>query len=79
MNPKRQIVYRFYILPHVKQMEMVTKLKLTTEEDQFLKNEERQVQYFKRAEQKNILDQFWIEVEKQHGEKSIDNPFAKKS
>ncbi len=79
VNPKRRLVYRFHSLPYVAQMEIVTKLKLVAEEDRDRKDEERQVLYFRRAEQNNVLDQLWRAVEQQHGKDLVDNPFAKKA
>lgn len=66
VNPKRRLVYRFHSLPYVVQMEIVTKLKLVVEEDRNLKDEERQIQYFRRAEQHNVLGHLWTAVEQQH-------------
>ena len=79
VNHKRRLVFRFHSLPYVAQMEIVTKLKLVAEEDRGLKEVERQVRYFRRAEQNDILDQFWTAVEQQHGKDLGDNPFAKKA
>jgi predicted phosphodiesterase len=79
VNPKRRLVYRFHSLPYVTRLEIVTKLKLVAEEDQDLKEEERQIRYFRRAEQNDILDQLWTAVEQQHGKDLSENPFAKKA
>lgn len=80
VNPKRRLVYRFHSLPYVTRLEVVTKLKLVAEEDQNLSEDERYPMYFRRAEQKGILDQLWTVIEQQHG---VDlpgkNPFAKKA
>jgi hypothetical protein len=80
VSPKRRLVYRFHGLPYVRRIEIVTKLKLVEEQDQYLKEEERYPLYFRRAEEKGVLDQLWIAIEQQHG---VDlpgpNPFAKKS
>lgn len=77
VNPKRRLVYRFHSLPYVTRMEIVGKLKLVAEEDQDLKEEARQIQYLRRAEQNGILDQLWTAVEQQHGVDVGENPFAK--
>ncbi len=77
VNPKRRLVYRFHSLPYVTRLDIVTKLKLVAEEDQDLKEEAKQIQYFRRAEQNGILDQLWTAVEQQHGVDVGDNPFAK--
>lgn len=79
MNHKRRLVFRFHSLPYVAQQEIVTKLKLIAEEDRDLRDEERQIRYFKRAEQNGVLDQLWTAVEQQHGKDLVDNPFAKKA
>lgn len=79
VNPKRRLVFRFHNLSYVAQMEIVTKLKLTAEEDRDLSDEERQSRYFRRAEQNEILDQLWTAVEQQHGKDLGENPFAKKA
>lgn len=80
VNPKRRLVYRFHSLPYVTRLEVVTKLKLIADEDQNLSEDERYPMYFRRAEQKGILDQLWTVIEQQHG---VDlpgkNPFAKKA
>lgn len=79
VNPKRRLVYRFYGLPYVRRLEVVTKLKLVADEDQDLKEEERYPLYFRRAEESGILDQLWTAVEQQHGvDLPGDNPFKKK-
>jgi 3',5'-cyclic AMP phosphodiesterase CpdA len=79
VNPKRRLVYRFHGLPYVRRLEVVTKLKLVTEEDQDLKEEDRNPLYFRRAEESGILDQLWTAVEQQHGvDLPGENPFAKK-
>jgi predicted phosphodiesterase len=79
VNPKRRLVFRFHSLPYVTQVQIVTKLKLVEEEDRDLKDEERQIRYFRRAEQNDILDQLWTAVEQEHGKDLGDNPFAKKA
>lgn len=76
VNHKRRLVYRFHSLPYVARLEIVMKLKLTAEEDQDLKEEDRQLRYFRRAEQNDILDQLWTAVEQKHGKDLGDNPFA---
>jgi len=79
VNPKRRLVYRFHSLPYVRRLEVVTKLKLVSEEDQDLREEERYPLYFRRAEENGILDQLWTAVEQQHGvDLPGENPFAKK-
>ena len=77
MNSKRALVYQFHSLPYVTRLDIVTKLKLVAEEDQDLKEEAKQIQYFRRAEQNGILDQLWTAVEQQHGVDVGDHPFAK--
>jgi predicted phosphodiesterase len=80
VNPKRRLVYRFYGLPYVRRLEVVTKLKLVADEDQDLKEEERYPLYFRRAEENGILDQLWAAIEQQHGVDLIgENPFTKKA
>lgn len=78
VNHKKRLVFRFHSLSYVVQNEIVTKLRLVAEEDRDLKDEERQIRYFRRAEQNEILDQFWTAVEQQHGKDLGDNPFTKK-
>ncbi len=79
VNHKRRLVYRFHSLPYVTRLEIVTKLRLTAEEDQDLREEERQTRYFRRAEEGDVLDQLWTAVEQQHGKDIGENPFAKKA
>lgn len=80
VNPKRRLVYRFHSLPYVTRLEVVTKLKLVADEDQNLSEDERYPMYFRRAEQKGILDQLWTVIEQQHGvDLPGENPFAKKA
>ena len=66
MNSKRTLVYQFNRLPYVIRLDIVTKLKLVSEEDRDLKEEAKQIQYFRRAEQNGVLDQLWTAVKQQH-------------
>jgi predicted phosphodiesterase len=80
VSPKRRLVYRFHGLPYVRKLEVVTKLKLVSDEDQDLKEEDRYPLYFRRAEENGILDQLWAAVEQQHGVDLLgENPFTKKA
>ena len=80
VNPKRRLVYRFHALPYVRRLEVITKLKLVADEDQDLREEERNPLYFQRAEENGILDQLWTAVEQQHGvDLPGENPFIKKA
>jgi len=79
VNPKRRLVNRFHSLPYVTRLEIVARLKLAADEDQDLKEEERQILYFRRAEQNDMLEQLWTAVEQQHGKDLGENPFAKKA
>jgi hypothetical protein len=72
VNAKRKLVYRFLDLPHVRRMEVVKSLGLAEEADTDLSL------YFKRAEEREILDKLWRAIEIAHGHRSGDNPFEKK-
>ena len=78
VNPKRRMVFRFHSLPYVSRLEIAIKLSLITEEDSQLREEEKYSRYFRRAEERRILDELWSAIEQKHG---VDlpgpNPFSK--
>ena len=76
VNPKKQLVYKFHSLSDVKKLEIVTKLSLTADSEN-LKEIEKQILYFQRAEKNNILDQLWTEVQIHSGLTLDNNPFKK--
>jgi len=76
MNPERRLTFRYFDLPYSRRMEIVQRLGLIEDEDESLREDERNKLYFQRAKAKGMLDSFWEEVESQHADgKPDENPF----
>jgi hypothetical protein len=69
LSPRRRMVYRFYDLPYVCRMQVVTKLELTEPEDDAIEEEPlRYAKYFQRAQEKSIIPQLCLAIEAKHKE-----------
>jgi hypothetical protein len=76
VNPARKLIYRFLSLPYLVRLEIARNLDLIREEDAKLAERDLYPLYFARARENRKLEMLWNEVEKRHGSKEPENPFA---
>jgi len=63
MSPQRRLVYDFVELPHVVRMQIVSRLGLSQESDGQLPEKDREVLYFRRAQENNLLNELRREID----------------
>jgi len=77
MNPRRRLAYRFYTLPYNVRLRVAQDLELVRDEDQDVPDAQLFERYFKRAQERKTLAQFWESVENEHPTRPIaENPFS---
>ena len=77
MNPRRRLAYRFYTLPYNVRLRVAQVLELVRDEDQDVPDAQLFERYFKRAQERQTLAQFWESVENEHPNRPIEeNPFS---
>lgn len=81
VNPARTLTYRFLSLSYVSRIEIAQSLGLLQDEDKNVKDGELFTRFFRRANERDILEKLWDEVESRHAngrysENPSENPFA---
>lgn len=77
MNRVRRIAYRFYTLPYNIRLRVAQDLDLVRDEDRDVPDTKLFDRYFKRAQEKRLLERLWGEVENAHHDNRFtENPFA---
>lgn len=80
LNAGERLTSRYLSLPHSVQMVIASKLGLKEDEDSTLADTELYRRYFKRAKDKQLLEQLWNEVENLYAERGEEhfeeNPFV---
>lgn len=77
VNPARKLTYRFMSLPYQVRLEVAQSLSLIEDEDSDLQEAQRYETYFRRANERGLLEKLWETVERAHGsEPQSENPFV---
>jgi predicted phosphodiesterase len=73
-NNVKILAYRFMSLPYHVRLQIATNLKLQEDSDEDISDLEKTKAYFKRARERNIFKNLWLQINEQKGEK-LQNPF----
>lgn len=78
MDASRRLTHRFLTLPYHERIEIAQKLHLLQDEDNGVQDAELFKRFFRRAKERELLEQLWDEVERHHHDgRQAENPFAK--